>query len=84
MIGGLMQLMQNGAQDIYLPDDNRYYCIYCDKNFSYLCHIKTEEHLKNKSRIIDQNLLFISKDISNIIIKYCDDSYIDLKDIPWY
>ena len=60
---------------------NRISCIYCGNTLSlnyYLKHLKTKKHINTKKRLIDEHLLFMPKDINEIIFEYFDDTPLEI------
>ena len=57
-------------------------CIYCENELSlnyYLKHLKTKKHLNKKKKLIDDCLIFLPKDINNIIFEYFDDTPLEIQ-----
>ena len=43
-----------------------------------LKHLKTKKHINTKKRLIDEHLLFMPKDINEIIFEYFDDTPLEI------
>jgi len=62
--------------------NNKIKCIYCGHELTlnyYLKHLRTLKHINTKKLLIDKSLLFMPKDVNDIIFKYWDNNPIEIK-----
>lgn len=66
----------------YVENLDKMKCIFCDKDLSlkyYKRHLRTRRHKKVQKELIDSSLLFLPKDINNIIFSYFYDRKTELR-----
>ena len=56
-------------------------CIYCENTLNlgyYLRHLDTKKHIKKKKKLIDESMLFLPKEINNLIFEFWDDTPLEI------